>query len=119
VRRFDGRVENLLATTPEPPYYAVIFTSLLRPDAPGYAEAADRMFELVQASPGYLGAEHARDEVGITVAYFADEAAIATWREHPEHAATRARGRAEWYSAFAVRVARVERAYGHRRSEVD
>ncbi|MFC5289433.1 antibiotic biosynthesis monooxygenase family protein [Actinokineospora guangxiensis] len=112
-------MQDPLATTPEPPYYAVIFTSLLRPDAPGYAEASDRMSELVQATPGYLGSDHAREEVGITVAYFTDETAIAAWREHPEHTVTRARGRAEWYSAYTVRVARVERAYGHRHSEVD
>ncbi|GAA4290763.1 antibiotic biosynthesis monooxygenase family protein [Actinokineospora soli] len=108
-----------IAVTPEPPYYAVIFTSLLSPDTEGYGEAADRMFELVKGMPGYLGAEHARDGVGITVAYFRDEEAIAAWREHPEHAEVRARGRKQWYDAFELRIARVERAYGFRRSEVD
>lgn len=110
---------DVLTTTPEPPYYAVIFTSVVGHDAEGYGEAAERMFELVKTMPGYLGADHARGAAGITVAYFADEPAIAAWRDHPEHAATRARGRERWYDAFELRVARVERAYGFRRSEVD
>ncbi|HVK25457.1 MAG TPA: antibiotic biosynthesis monooxygenase [Actinokineospora sp.] len=105
-----------IATTPEPPYYAVIFTSILGPDHDGYGEAADRMVELVRQTPGYLGHESAREQVGITVAYFTDEAAIRTWRENDEHAAVRARGRAQWYDAFELRVAKVERAYGFRRT---
>jgi heme-degrading monooxygenase HmoA len=102
------------ANTPRPPYYAVIFSS--RRNGRGeedYAAAADRMFELVQQQPGFLGAEHARDGdgFGITVAYFDSEANIARWRNHADHAATRARGRREWYEHFEVRVAKVERAY--------
>ncbi|GAA3042538.1 antibiotic biosynthesis monooxygenase family protein [Actinokineospora globicatena] len=105
-----------LTTTPEPPYYAVIFTSILGPDDEGYHEAAERMFELVRAAPGFLGVDSARgeDRVGVTVSYFRDEVAIAEWREEPEHVVTRAEGRGRWYDAFEVRVARVERAYGSR-----
>ncbi|GAA3007264.1 antibiotic biosynthesis monooxygenase family protein [Actinokineospora diospyrosa] len=103
-----------LTTTPAPPYYAVIFTSILSPQDAGYHEASDRMFELVATSPGFLGYDSVRDtdRIGITVAYFKDEASIATWRDQPEHVTTRHRGRTEWYEAFQVRVARVERAYG-------
>ncbi|SDD93829.1 antibiotic biosynthesis monooxygenase family protein [Actinokineospora iranica] len=108
-----------LAATPEPPYHAVIFTSLLGPDDDGYASAAAEMLARVQAAPGFLGVDGARgpDRVGITVAYFRDEAAIRGWRDDPHHAATRARGRAQWYDAFEVRVARVDRAYGFRRTQ--
>ena len=106
-----------LTQTPEPPYVAVVFTSLLGPDDAGYAEAASRMMERVRATPGYLGADSARgaDRVGITVAYFRDAAAVRAWRDDPEHTATRAVGRERWYDAFEVRVATVERAYGFRR----
>ncbi|WP_026424886.1 antibiotic biosynthesis monooxygenase family protein [Actinokineospora inagensis] len=102
-----------LARTPEPPYYAVVFTSVLSLDDEGYHEAADRMFELVRGTPGFLGFDSVRDEdrVGITVAYFASEEAISVWREQPEHVVTRGNGRERWYDAFEVRVARVERAY--------
>src|SRR5690349_20051894 len=102
------------ARTPRPPYYAVIFSS--RRNGRGeadYAEAADRMFALVQQQPGFLGADSTRNEegFGITVAYFDSEAIILAWRNHAEHAATRERGKREWHEHFEVRVAKVERAY--------
>lgn len=102
------------AHTPEPPYYAVIFTSRRNAGEGGYGVVADRMVELAGKQPGFLGVESARGEdgVGITVSYWESEEAIAGWKAHVEHAA--ARGRADdWYAHFQVRVARVERAYGH------
>ena len=103
------------ADLPEPPYYAVVFSSRRNDaDAEGYAAAAERMLELAARQPGYLGAESARDAsgFGITVSYWRDEAAILAWKHQAEHAATRARGRADWYQRYQLRVARVERAYG-------
>ena len=69
---------------------------------------------LAARQPGYLGAESARDDsgFGITVSYWRDEAAIRAWKHQAEHAATRDRGRADWYERYELRVARVERAYG-------
>ena len=109
--------EPAFGTTPKPPYYAVIFTSRRNArDDSGYAEAARRMGELAAQQPGYLGIESTRgaDGVGITVSYWDSEAAIRAWRDQVEHAATRARGRSDWYEAYELRVARVERAYGWR-----
>ncbi|TDP96125.1 antibiotic biosynthesis monooxygenase family protein [Labedaea rhizosphaerae] len=106
-----------LAGTPEPPYYAVIFSSRLGPDDEGYHETAQRMDDLVREQPGFLGADYARgeDRVGITVAYFQDEESIKNWRADLEHAQARARGRGQWYDAFRLRVAKVERQYGFTR----
>jgi heme-degrading monooxygenase HmoA len=107
--------DQRFARLPQPPYYAVIFSSRRRGgEGDGYAEAAARMEELVRDQPGFLGAESTRDDegFGITVAYFEDECSIRGWREHVEHAQTRQRGRDEWYRHFEVRVAKVERAYG-------
>lgn len=105
---------NGIAARFEPPYYAVIFTSRRTPGDNGYAAAADRMLELAATMPGFLGVESVRDAagVGITVSYWRDETAIRNWRENAEHTATRAIGRANWYEAFEVRIAKVERAYG-------
>lgn len=103
------------ASLPPGPCYAVIFSSRRSgEDDAGYAAAADRMVELAAAQPGFLGVESARgaDGFGITVSYWASEAAIAAWRRHAEHTAAREQGRARWYEAFELRVARVERAYG-------
>ena len=112
--------DDRFARLPEPPYYAVIFSSRRRGDAAdGYAEAAMRMEDLVAAQPGFLGAESARDGegFGITTAYFDSEASIRAWRDHADHARTRQRGREAWYAQFAVRVAKVERAYRWERTD--
>jgi len=106
------------AKLPEPPYYAVIFSSRRRArEEDGYDAMAGHLFALVQGQPGFLGAESVRGEggFGITVAYFESEEAIAAWRRHAEHAPAREQGRTAWYEGYEIRVARVERAYGWRR----
>lgn len=101
---------------PEPPYYAVIFTSRRTEGDNGYAERTAEMSKLAAEQDGYLGEESARDEnLGITVSYWRDEEAIAGWRRNVDHAESRRRGRADWYEEFEVRVARVERSYGFKR----
>lgn len=103
------------ARTPDPPYYAVIFTSVRTPaDAAAYEAMAERMVELAREQPGYLGVESARgpDGLGITVSYWTSEEAIRAWREHAEHQVAQSQGRREWYAQYELRVARVERAYG-------
>ncbi|MES1257389.1 MAG: antibiotic biosynthesis monooxygenase [Acidobacteriota bacterium] len=102
------------AGTPEPPYYAVIFTSTRRTAAgDGYAETADRMVELARTMPGYLGIESARgpEGFGITVSYWSSEEAIAGWKRAGEHRKAQSRGKREWYEHYELRVAKVERAY--------
>lgn len=101
----------------EPPYYAVVFTSV-RPDgAEGYAETAQRMLELVKEVPGFLGYESAKTPggLGISVGYFRDEEAIAAWQRDMEHQAAQKRGRVEWYDSYSVHVAKVERSYSFER----
>lgn len=99
------------AATPEPPYYAVIFTSLRAEGDLGYAETARRMVELAREQPGFLGIESVRDGLGITVSYWESLEAIRAWKEHAEHRAAQKHGR-DWYASFRVRVCRVEREYG-------
>lgn len=107
----------MIAATPQPPYYVVIFTSQRTEVDAGYSEAAQRMLELAAQQPGFLGVESARsDGLGITLSYWQSEEAIRAWREHAEHSVVREQGRADWYAAFATRVAKVERAYSFSRS---
>ena len=103
---------------PDPPYYAVIFSSRLTgEDIDGYHAMAERMFELAPTLPGYLGAETARgkDGAGITVCYWRDEAAINNWREHGEHKLAQEKGIATWYDSYELKIAKVERAYGFKK----
>ena len=98
----------------DPPYYAVIFTSRRCGDDPDYEVFADRMVELAAEQPGFLGVESVRGEdgLGITVSYWISIDAIAAWRENVEHRAAQKKGNDDWYAHYAVRIAKVERAYG-------
>ncbi len=102
-----------LADTPEPPYFAVIFTSQVsQVDTAGYARTAQHMLELAERQPGYLGIEETRDEdgVGITVSYWESLAAIEAWKKQADHLDAQRLGRERWYNAFRLRITRVERA---------
>ncbi len=102
---------STLAETPEPPYYAVIFTSLRTEGDNGYAEAAKQMLELASEQPGFLGFESARQEIGITVSYWSSLDTIKAWKENGPHLQVQKRA-GDWYEAFRVRVCRVEREHG-------
>lgn len=103
-----------IATTPEPPYYAVIFTSSRTEGDQGYGHMADRMVELAREQPGFLGVESARgaDGFGITVSYWTSEDAIRNWKANAEHRIAQETGKSRWYADYQLRVAKVERAYG-------
>ena len=59
----------MIAEIPQPPYYAVIFTSIRTEDDNEYASMAEWMVELAKHQNGFLGMESARNEIGITVSY--------------------------------------------------
>ncbi len=101
-----------IAQTPEPPYYAVIFTSLRTEEDEGYAQTGARLLELAAKMNGFLGVESAREELGITVSYWESLDAIKAWRDHPEHREARRKGREKWYASFTTRVCKVERVSG-------
>lgn len=103
---------NPIASTPPTPYYAVIFTSERTQGDYGYADMAARMLELAAEQPGYLGVESAHSGLGITVSYWDSREAIAAWKQNTEHLAAQQHGQANWYSAYTVRICRVEHEYG-------
>ena len=101
-----------IAKTPEPPYYAAIFTSVRTPEDNGYADMAGRMVELAMQQPGFLGVESAREEIGITVSYWESLEAIRNWKLNVDHLEAQKKGRTKWYSSFKTRISLVERDYG-------
>jgi heme-degrading monooxygenase HmoA len=103
---------SLIAETPAPPYYAVIFSSLRNADIEGYAETAARMVELATEQPGFLGVESAREDLGITVSYWSDLKSIKQWKAQAEHRLAQQMGKDKWYSSYKTRIALVERDYG-------
>ncbi|MGP7794824.1 antibiotic biosynthesis monooxygenase [Sphingomonas sp. CLY1604] len=98
---------------------AVIFASVRNgDDAAGYDAAAIAMERLAARQPGYRGIESARgaDGAGITVSYWADDAAALAWRDQPDHVAIREAGRRRWYDSYRVTVCTVTRAYDWNRA---
>ena len=107
---------SLIATTPQPPYYAVIFTSNRTEGDNGYGAMAEKMVKLAKKQPGFLGIESAREEVGITVSYWADLESINNWKSNIEHQEAQRLGREKWYSSFKTRISKVERDYAFNKS---
>lgn len=101
-----------IADTPDPPYYAVIFSAIRTDGDNGYRAMAERMFELAARQKGFLGVETAREDLGITVSYWDSVEAIRNWKRDAEHREAQRLGREVWYATFKVRVSRVERDYG-------
>lgn len=102
----------MIANTPQPPYYAVIFTSVKSDEEEGYVQTAQRMVELAKQQDGFLGIESARGDIGITVSYWETPDAIKKWKLHAEHIIAQENGKTRWYNNYKVRVVKVERDYG-------
>ncbi|WP_304458597.1 antibiotic biosynthesis monooxygenase family protein [Alicyclobacillus sendaiensis] len=104
---------NMLAKTSiQPPYYAVIFTSVRTEGDGGYGEMAERMAKLVADQPGFLGMDSARAGIGITVCYWDSLESIQRWKEIEEHRVAQTLGQREWYKSYRVRICKVEMEYG-------
>lgn len=111
MEKWYTNIFDMIAKTPKPPYYAVIFSSLRTIGDNGYSEMADKMVKLASKQDGFLGVESAREELGITVSYWSNLESIKKWKENGEHTLAREKGRSDWYKSFKTRIAKVERDY--------
>lgn len=101
---------STIANTPKPPYYAVIFTSIRTDGDNGYIEAVTRVLDIARQQPGFLGYESARNDIGISVSYWASLDAIRAWKNHPEHRKVQPM-ESLWYGSSRIRICKVERDY--------
>jgi len=101
----------VIANTPKPPYYAVIFTSKTSDDLAGYQEMSQQMLSLAAEQDGFLGIESAREDIGITVSYWRDLDSIKQWKANATHQVAQQLGKTRWYESFTTRIARVESDY--------
>lgn len=99
----------------KPPYYAVIFTTIVTNNLEGYNETAERMEALAKLQKGYLGIESARNELGITVSYWQTLEDIVAWKNNVEHTEARNLGREKWYQQYQLRICKVEHEYGFKK----
>ena len=106
----------MLANTPKPPYYAVIFTSIRTAiEDVQYTKMADFMLTLAKQQDGFLGEESARNEIGITVSYWRDLESIKAWKQQTNHKIAQQKGKTDWYTQYKTRICKVERDYGFER----
>ena len=96
---------------PNPPYYAVIFTSTLKKDSKGYEEMAGEMEALARLQPGFLFLDSVRSDMGITVSYWDSLAAILNWKNNIRHQTAQKLGKEKWYASYNIRICKVEREY--------
>lgn len=101
----------MIANTPQPPYYAVIFSSIKSKSDEGYGDMANFMVELASKQDGFLGIESARQELGITVSYWRDLDSIRKWKANSDHLVAQKFGRDKWYQSYKTRICLVERDY--------
>jgi heme-degrading monooxygenase HmoA len=93
----------------------VLIRTKLRPDCDhaGYEALNARMYDIVRAMPGFVSvtgyASPDGDEVGMV--RFESLEALQAWRDHPDHLATQARGRTEFYASYQIEICQVVRAY--------
>ncbi|KAJ3147870.1 hypothetical protein HDU86_007866 [Geranomyces michiganensis] len=112
---------SFLANTPKPPYYCVIFSSVMRGPTEEnptvmdtYASTAAEMDALAAQQPGLLGHEALRDPSdlrGIFVSYWDSLESIKMWKRNVDHLVAQRMGRDQFYKVYSVRIAKVEREY--------
>ena len=105
----------MIEDTLKPPYYAVVFSTVLNENIEEYQEMSVKMTELAKQQKGYLGVESARSEIGITVSYWESLEEITQWKNNIEHAEARKLGKEKWYKQYQLRICKVEREYGFKK----
>lgn len=81
-----------------------------------YLELAAQLRPLLDGVPGFISVERFRSlaepDKLLSLSFWEDEAAVAAWRNGPEHRAAQARGRAGVFRDYRLRIAAVTRDYG-------
>jgi heme-degrading monooxygenase HmoA len=105
----------MIAKTPSPPYYAAIFSIVrAKVDEAGHDAMAEKMATLAAQQDGFLGFEYSPetpDGFSLSVSYWRDEESIRRWKQNAEHLVAQKLGKQKWYPVYAIKIARVERAY--------
>ena len=96
---------------------AVIFEAWPEPgQSDAYFAIAADLRPLLEEIDGFLSIERfeSRSEPGklLSLSFWRDEAAVQAWRNTMEHRRTQARGRAQIFADYHLRIASVVRDYG-------
>ncbi len=82
----------------------------------GYLDIAAQLKPELEQIDGFLSVERFRSlsnpEKLLSLSFWRDEAAVAAWRNRPQHRAAQAAGRSGTFAGYRLRVAQVLRDYG-------
>lgn len=96
-----------IVKTPEPPYYAVIFTTIRTGnEEEEYQELNSELISLAENIEGYLGIE---SSAGLSVSYWSSLQSIGEWKNNTRHLYAQKKGYSSFYESFKTRVCLVER----------
>ncbi len=98
----------MIIKTPEPPYYAVIFSSVRTENDIDYVDTMKILIDASKDHDDFLGMESARDGFGISVSYWKTYEGILKWKKDSDHIIAKEKGKQYWYESYAIRIARVE-----------
>lgn len=101
----------MISSTPSPPYYAVIFTSILNHLDTEYIKINQMLIQQAEKLDGFLGEDSVRNDYGISVSYWKDLDSIQKWRENADHQWAKEKGKKDFYKEYKIRIALVEREY--------
>lgn len=91
----------------------ILFRNRLRAgvDLTAYLAHAAALYEVVRQMPGFLSSEDFSGDDGerLSVIAFKDEDSLSAWRQHPEHRAAQAQGRAEYYESYSLQICHLQR----------
>ena len=96
---------------------AVIFEVWPRPEhKQEYLDLAAELRPVLESIDGFISIERFESltERGkiLSLSFFRDEAAVAAWRNVPQHRKSQSKGRAKIFENYRLRIARVIRDYG-------
>src|SRR5215471_10370438 len=81
-----------------------------------YSSTLKQLLTLASAMPGFISFRRYTSDDGETLAVveFASAAALAAWRDHPDHRKAQQRGRNEFYSEYEIIHCAVMHRYGYK-----
>lgn len=102
----------LQGNLPEPPYYAVIFSSEKSSFLDGFEEMDRKTLEVAKEISGFLGFETAGNgKENIFISYWKSMESLEEWKKHPLHLAAKQKGTQLWYTRYLSQICLVEKSH--------
>lgn len=89
------------------PYFAVFLSSKLFSNDVSYRIMVEKVLELAQAQPGFLGTEYGAGEMDLLVTYWQTKEAAEAWLNHDMQRRILSIGENIWYEEYSLKLSEV------------